>query len=176
MKYYAIILISIFLYACTTMDIPPSAALENTSKQLAVDPSSIDYQRPARFGVTTSGEQFTNFQLGVYTQIKNEVVLFSFDPKTKKLTKEFILPIKEMGHVAIESWGMFNHIKQLQVAMQNKVYAINFTDNSDNIGGSLENTKPAYDKLLSEGAKPGAPFGRILPANLKGFSFPIPTR
>lgn len=163
----------VLLAGCTTVDVAPTDALAQTTPQLGVDASSIVRQQPARFASAAPGDRYAKFQLGLYTQTKTDLVLFSYVADTKSFQKVLTVPISTIEQAAIESWGMFDHLKQLQITARGVVLAVNFNRSSDALAGSLEETKPAYDSLLAAGVKPGQPYGRVLPAEVRNFAVPI---
>jgi len=166
-------ILSALLSACTTVDVSPKDSLTSTAAQLGVSPSSIVQQHPVRFATSRPGDRYAQFQLGIYTQTKTEVVLFSYEPRAKSFQKVLTLPIGKIDQAAIESWGMFDHLKQLQITAAGAVLAINFNNSSDAMAGSIETTKPPYDSLLAAGVKPGQPYGRVLPSEVQNFVVPI---
>lgn len=177
MKYFHYFLLSItfinVLSGCSAVDVSPSNALTSTASQLGVEQSDIIYQQPARFALAVPGSRFARFQLGLYTQTKDAVVLFSFDSRTKSFKQALSVPISQIHQAAIESWGMFNHLKQLQITENGRLLAINFNNSSVAMAGTLEETEPAYKSLLALGVAAGSPYGRVLPSEIEGFSVPI---
>jgi hypothetical protein len=109
----------------------------------------------------------------MYTQTKTDVVLFSYANESKTFQKVLTLPIAQIDQIAIESWGMFDHLKQLQITAGGVLVAINFTNSSDAMAGSNEHTKPAFDALVATGVKQGRPHGRLLPIEVRNFVVPI---
>ena len=171
--YYLFLPIVLGLSACATVDVSPTNALSATASQLGIEQSEIVYQSPARFAFASPGDRFARFQLGLYSQTKDAVVLFSFDPSTKAFKQVASVPLANIRQAAIESWGMFNHLKQLQLAVNGSLIAVNFNNSSDAMAGTLETTEPAYKSLLAKSIAAGPSYGRVLPSEIKDFSVPI---
>jgi hypothetical protein len=162
------------LIGCTTVDVSPTDARQATARQLGIDASAIVQQAPARFAQATPGARYANFQFGLYTQTATDIVLFTYSAQSKSFAPVTTIPIKRIQFVAIESWGAFNHAKQLQVVHDGVLLAVNFNNSSDALAGPIEATKPPFDSLVAAGAREGVPNGRVLPSEVRNMVVPLP--
>jgi hypothetical protein len=161
------------LCGCTTVQVDPTRAASMTAAQLGIDSQAIVYQSPARFAATNMGTYYAKFQLGLYTQTRTNIVLFSYDAELKTFKQVLSRPIALFDQVSMESWGSFNRLKQLQLKAGETVIAVNFSNDSGAMAGYLEETEPAYKALLAAGVMNGAGYGRVMPQELKNFVIPI---
>ena len=171
----ALVSVAVMLCSCTTVDISPSDARATIASQLSVDPETIVLQKPARFGVAAPGERFVPFQLGVYAQTKTGIALFHYNAKTGSLINVARYSVGDLDQVAIESWGLFNQWKEMQVFTGGRVIAIIFSKRSDAIASTIEETQPPFDALVLAGVKSGSAIGRIDPEEIaSGILVPLP--
>lgn len=169
---FAVSAVCFSVSSCATID-ASSSALQATATQYAIPLTEIIHQKPARFAATVPGSRYARFQLGIYIQTTSQLILLSYSNDTKEFTKVLSLPIVEINSASIESWGMFNHLKQLQLTSRDTLIAVNFSNSSDAMAGSIESTKPAYDLLIQAGIQQGTPQGRVLPQEVRNYVTPI---
>lgn len=159
--------------ACTTITVTPDMVREVTAKQLSIEPSEIIFQGPACFAAVAPGAEYAKFTFGLYSQTKTDVVLFAYTSRTKTFTKVLSIPIKDVKNVAIETWGAFDHLKQMQLSTRDSSIAINFSNDADAMAGYVAETKPPFDALVAVGVQSGISYGRVLPIQVKNFVVPV---
>lgn len=162
------------IVGCTSIPKKAESDLGGIAAALDIDASEILYKDAVAYTITTPGEQYARFQLGIYVQTSDHVMFARYSEKTGKLLKEVKLPFNVISYSGVATRGMFNHLQQLRLLAVDKVFSVNFSNSSDAEAGYKERTQRAVTKLKEVGmvVKEDAPW--VYPSSTKDWPLVLP--
>lgn len=145
------VLIASTLTGCQSI---PKKKIQNTTKiaqVLGIEEQQITHSSSVTYGVIGSADTVARLRQGIYVQTATHIYIARYSKDSQDIFKDVQIPISKISYSGIAVWGMFNHLYQIRLHINQQALVINYGHTSDAIAGYEKETMQAVRALKTTG-------------------------